>query len=75
MPCANISSAGLPRARNARQALKLGFPATPSSGGLPGPAKNHLQIKSSQKRALPWAEEENLFSDKYLAGKGEGSQE
>lgn len=39
---------------------------------MPGPAKNHLQIKSSQKCALPLAKEENLFSNKYLAWKGGG---
>lgn len=37
-----------------------------------GPAKNHLQIKSSQKCALPSPKEENLFSNKYLAGKEGG---
>lgn len=36
----------------------------------PGPARNHLQIKSPQKCALPSAKDENLFSNKYLAGKG-----
>lgn len=39
---------------------------------MPGPAKNHLQIKSSQKCARPSAKEENLFSNKCLAGKGGG---
>lgn len=39
---------------------------------MSGPAKNHLQIKSSQKCALPSAKEEDLFSNKYLAGKGGG---
>lgn len=38
---------------------------------VPGPAKNHLQIKSSQKCARPSAKEKNLFSNKYLARSGE----
>ena len=68
VPCANINTS-LPAEGQKPSRHGVWVPCHPLLR-VPGPAKNHLQIKSSQKCARPSAKEKNLFSNKYLAGSG-----
>lgn len=71
VPCANINSS-LPACGGLENLQSWSLGSLPPLRRVPGPAKNHLQIKSSQKCALPSAKEENLFSNNYLARNGGG---